>query len=159
MENGFNLLALNPSRAHIMSLQWSVHSWWNPERGLKQGCLRKDSNPNLSQQPGSTRLSGRFNPPAKTGVFKPSTKQAHSTPIKAEDTNFHLIINYDNLLRLWSTFPNCSILIYQGEIYLYIIKLIPKKYLSDENYCWYGHSKKSIQKGSICKNPIWRWTF
>ena len=47
------------------------------EKVLKSSCLRGDSSPNLSQQSGSTRLSGNFNPPAETSVLNPSTKQAH----------------------------------------------------------------------------------
>ena len=38
---------------------------------------KMDSNPDLSQQPGSTRLSGRLNPPPEGSVLNPSTKQAH----------------------------------------------------------------------------------
>ena len=68
-----------PNEAHIsVARQCSVRSWWNPERGLKPSCLRGDSNPDLSQQSRSTRLSGRFNPSsAITSVLNPSTKQAH----------------------------------------------------------------------------------
>ena len=44
---------------------------------LKPNYLRGDSNPDLSQQSGSTRLSGRFNTPAEASVLNPSTKQAH----------------------------------------------------------------------------------
>ena len=67
MENGSILLAP----------QCSVRSWWDPESGIKPSCLRGDSNPDLSQQSGSTRLFGRFNTPAVTSVLNPSTKQAH----------------------------------------------------------------------------------
>ena len=49
----------------------------DPERGLKLSCLRGDSNPDLNLQTGSTSLFGRFNPPAKSSAFNPSTKQAH----------------------------------------------------------------------------------
>ena len=36
-----------------------------------------DSNLDLSQQPESTRLSEKFNPPDEAGAFNSSTKQAH----------------------------------------------------------------------------------
>ena len=40
-------------------------------------CLRGDFNPDLSlTQSEWIRLFGRFNPPAKTSVLNPSTKQA-----------------------------------------------------------------------------------
>ena len=63
---------------HILALLDSVASAADdPERGLKPSCLRGDSNPDLSQQSGSTRLSRRFNTPAVASVLNPSTKQAH----------------------------------------------------------------------------------
>ena len=43
---------------------------------LETSCHRGDSYPYLSQQPGSTRLSGRFNPSVETNAFNPSAKQA-----------------------------------------------------------------------------------
>ena len=47
----------------------------------KPSCLPGDLNTDLSQQPGSTRLSGRFNTPAVASVLNPSTKQAHNGSI------------------------------------------------------------------------------
>ena len=47
---GYDLLALNPSRAHMMSLHWNVHRLYDPEtRGF---------DPNLSQQHRLDRLAG-----------------------------------------------------------------------------------------------------
>ena len=78
MENWYDSLALNPSKAHIMSLQWSAHSWLDPERGLKQVAPMGDSNPDFSQQPGLTGLSRRFNPPAETDALNPSIEHHFS---------------------------------------------------------------------------------
>ena len=44
---------------------------------LATSCPCEDSKPDFSQQPGSTRLSGRFNPLAEAGVLDLSAKQAY----------------------------------------------------------------------------------
>ena len=73
IENGSILLA--PQMRHILA---SLDSVASAADGIqKESCLRGDSNPDFSQQSGSTRLSGSFNTPAVTNVLNPSTKQAH----------------------------------------------------------------------------------
>ena len=68
MENGSILLA--PQMRHILASLDSVAS--------TASCLRVDSNPDLSQQSGSTSLSGRFNPPSDTSALNNSAKQAQA---------------------------------------------------------------------------------
>ena len=63
------LLAPSQSGAHIMSLQWRVHN--RIQKQHKTSCLCKDFNPDLSQQPGSTCLSGRSKPSFKVDALYP----------------------------------------------------------------------------------------
>ena len=44
---------------------------------LKTSCLYGDSNPDLSPQPGSTGLSGRFNLSVEVSLLNHLAKQAH----------------------------------------------------------------------------------
>ena len=46
------------------------------DKRFKTSCLCRDSNQDLSQQPGSTLSSRRFNPTSKLIALTPSAKQA-----------------------------------------------------------------------------------
>ena len=76
MENGSILI--DPQMRLILASLDSIASTADriQKEDLKPSCLRRDSNPDLIQQPGSIHLSRRFNPTAKTGAINPLAKQS-----------------------------------------------------------------------------------